>query len=137
MGPRTKKSIFSADFSAKNRFSVVVEKIFGWKNLLQKNRKKIGKNRRFFGKNRQKSPIFRKKSAKIADFSEKIRYFPEKIRYFPEKIRFFQKKSDFSRYLCKLYFRSLREEILKNGANQSCRIKKKCTFGKNNSCLVH
>ena len=71
-----------------------------------------------------------KKSAKIADFSEKIRYFPEKIRFFP-------KKSDFSRYLCKLYFRSLREEILKNGANQSCRIKKKCTFGKNNSCLVH
>ena len=64
-----------------------------------------------------------KKSAKIADFSEKIRYFPEKIRFFP-------KKSDFSRYLCKLYFRSLREEILKNGANQSCRIKKSALLGK-------
>ena len=64
-------------------------------------------------KNRQKSPIFRKKSD------------------------IFPKKSDFSRYLCKLYFRSLREEILKNGANQSCRIKNKCTFGKNNSYLVH
>ena len=45
---RTKKSIFSADFSAKNRFSVVLEKIFGWKNRLQKNRQKIGKNRQFF-----------------------------------------------------------------------------------------
>ena len=33
-----KKSIFSADFSAKNRFSVVLKKIFGWKNRLQKNR---------------------------------------------------------------------------------------------------
>ena len=29
MRPRKKKSIFSADFSAKNRFSVVLEKIFG------------------------------------------------------------------------------------------------------------
>ena len=64
-------------------------------------------------KNRQKSPIFR------------------------QKTDIFPKKSDFFRNLYKLYFRSLRGEILKNGANQSCRIKKKCTFGKNNSCLVH
>ena len=36
--PRTKKSIFSVDFSAKNWILVVLEKIFGWKNRLQKNR---------------------------------------------------------------------------------------------------
>ena len=36
------------DFSAKNRFSVLLEKNSGWKNRLQKNRGKIGKNRRFF-----------------------------------------------------------------------------------------
>ena len=45
---RTKKSLFSIDFSAKNWFPVVLEKIFGWKNRLQKNRGKIRKNRRFF-----------------------------------------------------------------------------------------
>ena len=61
-----------------------------------------------------------KKSGKIADFSAKNR----KNQIFPE-------------IWGKLYFRSLRGEKLKNGAKQSCRIKKKCIFGKNNSCLVH
>ena len=68
-------------------------------------------------KNREKSPIFRQKIGKI-------RYFPEKNPILPE-------------IWGKLYFRSLRGEKLKNGPNQSCRIKKKCIFGKNNSCLVH
>ena len=39
----------SIDFSPKYRFSVLVEKNFGWKNRLKKNRGKIAKNRRFFG----------------------------------------------------------------------------------------
>ena len=78
--PRTKKSEKIADFSVKNRFSVMLEKIFGWKNRLQKNWKKIGKNRRFFGEKSEKSDIFPKKS----DFSRKNPIFPEKIRFFPK-----------------------------------------------------
>ena len=61
-------------------------------------------------KNREKSPIFRIFSRKNPNFAE---------------------------IWGKLYFRSLRGEKLKNGAKQSCRIKKRVYFGKTNSCLVH
>ena len=111
--PRTKKSEKIVDFSAKNRFFGGAGKDFRVEKSFAKKSEK----------NRKKSPIFRRKIGKI--------------RYFPEKFRFFPKKSDFSRNLGKLYFRSLRGEKLKIGAKQSCRIKKKCIFGKNNSCLVH
>ena len=59
--PRTKKLIFSADFSVKNWFSVVLEKIFGWKNRLQKIGKKSRKIADFSAKNR-KNPIFSRKN---------------------------------------------------------------------------
>ena len=68
-----------------------------------------------------------KKSEKIADFSAKNRKNPI----------FSRKNPIFPEIWGKLYFRSLRGEKLKNGAKQSCRIKKKCIFRKNNSCLVH
>ena len=51
--PWTKKSPISADFSEKNRISVVLEKILEWKNREKKNRRKI------------------------ADFSNKNRFFLE------------------------------------------------------------
>ena len=79
------------------------------------------------GKDFRVEKSFAKKSGKIADFSAKNRknsIFSRKNPIFPE-------------IWGKLYFRSLRGEKLKNGAKQSCRIKKKCIFGKNNSCLVH
>ena len=53
-----------------------------------------------------------KKSGKIADFSAKNRKNPI----------FFRKNPIFPEIWGKLYFRSLRGEKLKNGANQSCRI---------------
>ena len=59
-----------------------------------------------------------KKSEKIADFSVKNRKNPI----------FSRKNPIFPEIWGKLYFRSLRGEKLKNGANQSCRIKKKVYF---------
>ena len=126
----------------KSSFMVILPRKFIWSNhlvLLLRGSLVQGQKNRFF------RPIFRrkigfrwcwkrfsggkivckkigKKSGKIADFSPKSDIFP-KNPIFPE-------------IWGKLYFRSLRGEKLKNGAKQSCRIKKKCIFGKNNSCLV-
>ena len=51
-GQGQKNRFFRSIFLAKNRFSVLMEKKFGWKNRLKKNRGKIAKNRRFFGNGR-------------------------------------------------------------------------------------
>ena len=61
-----------------------------------------------------------KKSGKIADFSAKNQKNPI----------FSRKNPIFPEIWGKLYFRSLRGEKLKNGAKQSCRIKKSVFLGK-------
>ena len=98
--------------------------------------KKIGNFGRFFGDfsvfggSGKKNPC-KKSTEKISAKNRKIPIFSRKNPIFPEKNRIFPEIWD------KLSFRSLRRKKLKTGAKQSCRIKKKCTLGKNNSYLMH
>ena len=111
--PRVANEILCCDQGQKNRF---FQPIF---------RRKIGFRwcwKRFSGGKIVCKKIG-KKLGKIADFSKNL-IFSRKNPIFPE-------------IWGKLYFKSLRGEKLKNGAKQSCIIKKTCIFGKNNSCLVH
>ena len=122
-----------------------IKQSFKFSNLckVQIRDKKIAKIGRFFGEKSDFGGLG--KDFAVEKSTEKIS--AKNRRFFAEKSKnsdIFQKKSDFSRknpifseIWDKVYFRSLRGKKLKTGAKQSCRIKKKCTLGKNNSYLMH